>query len=118
MAHKACQTEEEETTRGLHHLFAASLAFRLKSGLLEPLVIGARGERIMAFMSTAKQLVGITDRRCGTCRWWPGEREIKFMSQRPIKVETTGNAKCQARGISVSGGQSHCSKWTKWERLG
>jgi hypothetical protein len=71
----------------------------------------------MAFESTAKQLVGIADRRCGTCRWWPGEREIKFMSQRPIKVETTGNAKCQARGTSVSGGQSHCSKWTKWERL-
>ena len=72
----------------------------------------------MAFMSNARQIVGITDRRCGTCRWWPGEREIKFMSQRPIKVETTGNAKCQARGTSVSGGQSHCSKWTKWERLG
>ena len=72
---------------------------------------------IMSFMNNAKQLVGIADRRCGTCRWWPGEREIKFMSQRPFKVETTGNAKCQARGTSVSGGQSHCSKWTKWERL-
>ena len=49
MAHRACQAEEE-ITRGLHHLFAAPLAFRLKSGLLEPLVIGARGEGIMAFI--------------------------------------------------------------------
>ena len=75
------------------------------------------GANAMPFFSTAKQLVSITERRCATCRWWPGEREITFLSQRPFKVQSTGNARCQAKGISVSGGQSHCSKWTKWERL-
>ena len=69
------------------------------------------------FSSTAKTLVSIDARRCATCRWWPGEREIKFMSQRPFKVQSTGNARCQAKGIAASGGQSPCSKWTKWERL-
>ena len=69
------------------------------------------------FNSTAKTLVSLDAHRCATCRWWLGEREIKFMSQRPFKVQSTGNSRCQAKGIAVSGGQSPCSKWTKWERL-
>ena len=70
----------------------------------------------MPFVSTSKQLVGIADRRCATCRWWPGEREVKFMSQRPYKVQSVGNARCQAKG-TLSSGANACSRWSKWEHL-
>lgn len=68
------------------------------------------------FNSTAKTLVSLDARRCATCRWWPGDREIKFMSQRPFKVQATGNARCQAKGIACSGNNG-CSKWSKWVQL-
>lgn len=61
-------------------------------------------------------LISITDKRCATCRWWPGTREVKFMSQRPFKVKTDGNARCQAKGTTCSGGNA-CSRWAKWEKL-
>lgn len=64
------------------------------------------------FNFSSRTLVSLDARRCATCRWWPGEREIKFMSQRPYKVQATGNAICEARGTRCSGNNS-CSRWSK-----
>ena len=79
-------------------------------------LLSLRTLRHHMFNDTAKQLIDIKARYCGTCRWWNGEREIKFMSQRPVKVQTTGTGRCAAKGISCSG-RNGCSKWTKSEKM-
>lgn len=63
----------------------------------------------------------VKDKRCATCRWWQGEREIRFRNMRPWKVATAGYAICQARRQAI-GNNCACSRtcpaWSKWERLG
>ena len=44
----------------------------------------------------AKQRVNLTDKKCATCRWWQGDREVIFWSRKPFKVE------CDAQGMCPS----------------
>ena len=63
-----------------------------------------------------KQRVGLNDKKCASCRWWQGEREVIFWSKKPFKVE------CDAKGVcpvvkSPKAYSATCSKWLKWEKL-
>ncbi len=64
----------------------------------------------------AKQRVDLTDKKCATCRWWQGDREVIFWSRKPFKVE------CDAQGMCPSCKQNKtysfsCRNWVPWEKL-
>ena len=62
------------------------------------------------------QKVNLTDRKCATCRWWHGERDIIFFNKKPFKVECANSGDCLSkrarRAYSLS-----CPIWKQWERL-
>ena len=62
------------------------------------------------------QKVNLTDKKCATCRWWQGERNIQFWNKKPFKVE------CDAKGdcMSIKAAKpfsSSCPRWVAWEKL-
>ncbi len=72
---------------------------------------GERGDENMAM-----QKVSLTDKKCATCRWWQGTRDIQFWNKKPFKVE------CDAKGdcMSIKGARSYsssCPRWVAWEKL-
>ena len=67
-------------------------------------------------MGNLTQQVGLDDKKCATCRWWQGERQISFWAQKPFKVkcEIKGNCVAIKAPKTCSG---TCSKWVAWEKL-
>ena len=62
------------------------------------------------------QRVGLKDKKCATCRWWQGDRQIIFWAQKPFKVECDAKGACDAiRGPKTYSGT--CSRWVAWEKL-
>jgi hypothetical protein len=62
------------------------------------------------------QRTGLNDKKCATCRWWQGGRDVIFWAQKPFKVE------CDAKGTCASikapkAYSGSCSKWVPWEKL-
>ena len=62
------------------------------------------------------QRVGLNDKKCATCRWWQGERDIQFWNKKPFKVECDAKGDCLAiKAPKFYSGT--CSKWVAWEKL-
>ena len=40
------------------------------------------------------QKVNLTDKKCATCRWWQGSRDIQFWNKKPFKVECDAKGDC------------------------
>ena len=65
--------------------------------------------------------VPIAHKKCATCRWWSGSRNIRFVGANPefvtIKAVLPG-ANCRAwpdkRPFS---GTATCFRWSRWEKL-
>ena len=65
--------------------------------------------------------VPISDKKCATCRWWGGERSIRFQGATlkfvTIKAVLPG-ANCAAwPGKPSFSGVFTCFRWSKWEKL-
>lgn len=56
---------------------------------------------------------------CLTCQYWSAEREIKFISKKPSRVETNvQNTKCPAtKSTVVTGSGSNCKGYKRWSDL-
>lgn len=67
-------------------------------------------------MGNLTQQVGLDDKKCATCRWWQGERQISFWAQKPFKVkcESKGNCAASKAPKAYSGA---CPRWVAWEKL-
>lgn len=62
------------------------------------------------------QRTGLKDKKCATCRWWQGEREVIFWAQKPFKVECDAKGDCMAiKAPKAYSGT--CSMWVAWEKL-
>ena len=62
------------------------------------------------------QKVNLTDKKCATCRWWQGTRDIQFWNKKPFKVECDAKGDCMA----IKGPRpysSTCPRWVAWEKL-
>ena len=59
---------------------------------------------------SAMQKVSLTDKKCATCRWWQGSRDIQFRDMKPFKVECDAITAPEAYSAS-------CPRWVAWEKL-
>ena len=72
---------------------------------------GERGDENMAM-----QKVSLTDKKCATCRWWQGNRDIQFWNKKPFKVECDAKGDCAAiKAPKAYSGA--CPRWVAWEKL-
>ena len=62
------------------------------------------------------QKVNLTDKKCATCRWWQGERDIQFWNKKPFKVECDAKGDCMSVKTSKPYSSS-CPRWVAWEKL-
>ena len=74
-------------------------------------ISGERGDENMAM-----QKVSLMDKKCATCRWWQGNRDIQFWNKKPFKVE------CDAKGdcLAIKAPKAYsgaCPRWVAWEKL-
>ncbi len=61
--------------------------------------------------------VNLNEKKCATCRYWEGERQIFFRNRKPAAVDAmVPSAPCPARKNKTSPGMS-CSVWSPWEKL-
>ena len=65
--------------------------------------------------------VPISHKKCATCRWWGGARNVRFEGATPKFVAIQGvlpGANCAAwPGKRPLSGASTCFRWSKWEKL-
>ena len=60
----------------------------------------------------------IKDKRCATCRWWEGIRDIVFVSQKPYAINYDGKGNCMAnKNRGNTAGVHYCNNWVKWEKI-
>jgi hypothetical protein len=55
-------------------------------------------------------------KKCATCRWWQGERNIQFWNKKPFKVECDAKGDCMSIKASKPYSSS-CPRWVAWEKL-
>lgn len=56
----------------------------------------------------------VTDKKCATCNWWCGARQVQFQANRPYYVMADARpSPCQACGQNKTPG-SVCLRWQKW----
>lgn len=68
----------------------------------------------------AQMDIPITHKKCATCRWWSGARELVFVGREPEFVRVEGivpGVPCSAWNGRKYGATMACMRWTKWERL-
>ena len=64
--------------------------------------------------------IPIAQKKCATCRWWSGARELVFVGREPEFVRVEGivpGVPCSAWNGRKYGATMACMRWTKWERL-
>ncbi|MBQ9431969.1 MAG: hypothetical protein IJU44_10510 [Kiritimatiellae bacterium] len=64
--------------------------------------------------------VPISHKKCATCRWWHGERELVFIGRDPKFVRLpvmVASAPCEAWPVKKFSGAMTCMRWSKWEKL-
>lgn len=65
--------------------------------------------------------IPITHKKCATCRYWSGAREIIFVGTEPKFVRVAGvidSAPCSAwQGRKYAAAGTCGIRWCKWERL-
>ena len=62
------------------------------------------------------QKVNLTDKKCATCRWWQGDRDIQFWNKKPFKVECDAKGDCMSIKAPKTFSAS-CPRWVAWEKL-
>ena len=61
--------------------------------------------------------VNLNEKKCATCRYWEGERQIFFWNRKPVAVDAlVPCASCPVRRNKTSPGTS-CSTWQPWEKI-
>ena len=59
-----------------------------------------------------------TDKRCATCRFWEGPRQITFNKDKPFRVKaTSGSYKCAAFPSKSASAVNRCQRFMPWEKL-
>ena len=64
--------------------------------------------------------IPIAHRKCATCRWWSGARELVFIGRDPKFVRVpamVAMAPCGAWPSKKSSSAMTCMRWSRWERL-
>jgi len=57
-------------------------------------------------------------KRCATCSFWPGEREIQLFQFKPMAVRASdGSYPCIANRNQDVGAVHSCLSWRKWEKI-
>ena len=60
----------------------------------------------------------IEEKKCATCRFWNGERQLEFRANKPFYVKVGySNSTCVAKSDGTSSAATYCSKWLRWEKL-
>ncbi len=61
---------------------------------------------------------GVKDKKCGTCRWWGGVREVVFSGNKPkyVKAEAVASP-CLAQKNKATTPGNTCPKFSTWEKL-
>ena len=86
-----------------------------KAAVSHPTVVSTHWTGIMHGEKTM-QKVNLTDKKCATCRWWQGERNIQFWNKKPFKVECDAKGDCMSIKASKPYSSS-CPRWVAWEKL-
>lgn len=59
-----------------------------------------------------------TEKKCATCAYWPGEREIQFVNNKQYYIKAiSGSYDCGAQKGRKSSSATYCLKWRKWPML-
>jgi hypothetical protein len=67
---------------------------------------------------TSYTLHKLKDRKCATCAFWLGMREIDFRAYKPMYIKAeSGLAGCLADKARRLTAGNRCLKWKLWERL-
>jgi len=54
----------------------------------------------------------IKEKKCATCSYWSGDREIQFTANKPHYVKTVaGSFKCLANKNKTTTAVTYCLKW-------
>ena len=64
--------------------------------------------------------VPIKHKKCATCRWWSGGRELVFVGANPqfVSVEAMADMKnCRAWEGRKFASTHTCFRWSKWEKM-
>ena len=65
--------------------------------------------------------IPIGQKKCATCRWWSGKREVVFVGVDPKYIRIAGilpGSNCRAwPDKRPYFGTATCFRWSKWERL-
>ena len=62
----------------------------------------------------------VKDKKCATCRWWGGSREVIFVGREPKYVRVAGilqGAPCAAWNGRSYNASATCPRWSLWEKL-
>jgi len=61
----------------------------------------------------------ITDKKCATCSYWGGEREIQFTKYKPTYIKASaGSSSCLVDKSRKPTAAIYCLKWRLWEKVG
>ena len=59
----------------------------------------------------------INEKKCATCRWWGGAREMEFRAYKPFYIKTSSNASvCFLKKLDINP-INKCPAYEKWEKL-
>jgi len=60
----------------------------------------------------------ITEKKCATCSYWGGEREIQFSANKPYYIKAiAGSQTCLANKNMHPNAATFCLKWRGWEKI-
>jgi hypothetical protein len=60
----------------------------------------------------------ITDKKCATCSYWTGEREIQFLNYKPVYINAIyGHYACLVDKSKKPTPTTYCLKWKLWEKI-
>ena len=60
----------------------------------------------------------LTEKKCGTCRWWQGVRGVELRGYVPFYVKAvSAPAPCMALNGQARTPANVCPRWSKWEKL-
>jgi hypothetical protein len=61
----------------------------------------------------------ITEKKCATCSYWCGEREIEFRNYKPFYIKASvGKFPCLVDKNKNPSATTFCLKWRLWEKIG
>jgi len=60
----------------------------------------------------------INEKKCATCSYWAGSREIQFNANKPFYVKAiAGSFQCLVNKSKMATGGTTCLKWKLWEKI-